>query len=148
MVLYLCVYTHRSDALSSIGTALGISGAIFLGEKWRVLDPVAGLIVSLFIVRVAWKLAKPCVAELLEHALPAETMVRIEEIIMSNKEVRSYHKLKTRRVGTEVAIDVHVLLDKHLTFTEAHDVTEAIEEQLQAEFGEGAHINLHAEPIN
>lgn len=63
---------HRSDALSSIGTAVGIGGAILLGDHWRVLDPVAAVIVSFFIMKVAVQLLIPCVDELLEKSLPAE----------------------------------------------------------------------------
>ena len=62
---------HRSDALSSIGTAVGIGGAILLGNHWRVLDPIAAVVVSFFIMKVAIKLLVPCVDELLEFAAPS-----------------------------------------------------------------------------
>lgn len=63
---------HRSDALSSIGTLIGIGGAICLGEQWHILDPIAAIVVSIFIMKVAVQLLKPCVDELLERSLPAD----------------------------------------------------------------------------
>ena len=137
---------HRSDAFSSIGTALGIAGAIFLGEKWRILDPVAGVIVSLFIIRIAFKLAKPSYEELLECALPEETCQSISHIIESQPEVVNFHKLRTRKIGTHVAIDVHIMMDKNLSFEESHNVTRKIERSLNDFFGGNVHVSIHAEP--
>ena len=74
---------HRSDAFSSVGTALGISGAIFLGESWRILDPLAGIVVSVFIIKVALELGMPSVHELLEKALPVATENEIVQTIVS-----------------------------------------------------------------
>lgn len=137
---------HRSDAFSSIATTLGISGAIFLGAKWRVLDPIAGLIVSLLIVKVAYDLAKPSIEELLEKSLPKEVCDNIVEVIMQNKNVRGYHKLKTRKVGDHIAMDVHILLDRNLTFVDSHNVTKEIENSLKEKLGKNLHISIHAEP--
>ncbi len=137
---------HRSDAFSSIGTAIGITGAIFLGEKWRVLDPIAGLIVSLFIVRVAYQLGKPCIDELLEHSLPANICEEIISSITSNKQVVSYSDLKTRKIGNDIAIDVHIQLDKNLTFVEAHNITTEVEEAIKATLNQNVYVNIHTEP--
>lgn len=137
---------HRSDALSSIGTALGIGGAIFLGEKWRVLDPLAAIIVSVFILRVAFRLLKPCVDELLEKSLPQAEEERIRAIILSFPGVSSPHHLKTRRIGNRYAIEVHVRMDGHLPLSEAHDRATAIEKRLKAEFGPETHVGIHVEP--
>ena len=139
---------HRSDAFSSIGTAIGITGAIFLGEKWRVLDPIAGLIVSLFIVKVAWDLGKPCIDELLEHSLPPEVCEKIASAITNHPSVVSYHKLKTRKIGNDIAVDVHIQLDKDMTFVEAHNITMDVEHAIKAALGKNAFINIHTEPID
>ena len=139
---------HRSDAFSSIGTAIGITGAIFLGEHWRVLDPIAGLIVSLFIVRVAYQLGKPCIDELLEHALPSEECQRIESAIVSNTQVVSYSELKTRKIGNNIAIDVHIQLDMNLTFVDAHTITTEVEEAIKQALGTNVYVNIHTEPID
>lgn len=113
---------HRSDAFSSIGTALGISGAIFLGESWRILDPIAGVIVSFFILKVAFELGMPSVHELLEKSLPKETEKSIIDVIESHPDVIFQHNLKTRKIGNIFAIDVHIKLDKNISFVDRKSV--------------------------
>ena len=138
---------HRSDAFSSIGTLVGIGGAIFLGEKWRILDPIAALVVSLFIIKVAIDLVKPCIDELLEKSLPKEVEDKILSIIMQNGEVSSPHHLRTRRIGNNIAIEIHIRMDGAMTLTDAHDITKKIETSLKEEFGQETHIGIHMEPI-
>ncbi len=137
---------HRSDALSSIGTAIGIGGAILLGENWRVLDPVAAVIVSFFIIKVAIQLLIPCVDELLEKSLPDEVEKEIEQALLSFSGVSEPHHLRTRRIGSYYAIEVHVRMDGNITLEEAHDTATAIEHRLKDIFGEGTLINIHVEP--
>jgi cation diffusion facilitator family transporter len=137
---------HRSDAFSSIGTALGISGAIFLGEKWRILDPVAGIIVSIFIIKVAWELAKPSVKELLESSLPEETENEISDLIKNVEGVKNFHKLKTRKIGNTYAIEAHVRVDKDLSVEASHNIASEIEKLLREKFGIQTHIGIHIEP--
>lgn len=137
---------HRSDAFSSIGTALGISGAIFLGEHWRILDPIAGIIVSFFIAKVAIELGLPSVQELLEKSLPAETEQEIIEIIKSNKEILAYHNLKTRKIGNIYAVDIHIKLDKDINFVHSHDIATDLEQKLRERFGDKTITSIHTEP--
>ena len=137
---------HRSDAFSSIGTLAGIGGSICLGEKWRVLDPIAAIVVSLFIMKVSIKLLKPCVDELLERSLPAETENKILDIILSFSEVSSPHHLRTRRIGNNIAIEVHIRMDGNISLLDAHTLASKIEQRLKAEFGEKTHIGVHMEP--
>lgn len=137
---------HRSDAFSSIGTALGISGAIFLGESWRILDPIAGVIVSVFILKVAFELGMPSVHELLERSLPNETEKSIIEIIEAHPDVIFQHNLKTRKIGNIFAIDVHIKLDKDISFVKSHDVATEIEVNLREKFGSKTVTNIHTEP--
>ena len=137
---------HRSDAFSSIGTGLGIGGAILLGEQWRVLDPIAAAVVSFFIMKVAVKLLIPCLDELLDKSLPAEVESRITQAILSFDGVSSPHHLRTRRIGSHYSIEVHVRMDGRLSLTEAHAKTTAIEQKLKQIFGEGTYINIHVEP--
>lgn len=139
---------HRSDAFSSIGTALGIGGAIFLGEKWRVLDPVAGIIVSFFILKVAVELGMPSVHELLEKSLPKETEEEINRIIRSNPEILAFHNLKTRKIGNNSVIDVHIKLDPQTTFIRSHDIATDIENKLREKFGAKTITSIHTEPYN
>ena len=137
---------HRSDAFSSIGTLIGIAGAIFLGERWRVLDPIAAFIVSVFIIKVAIDLVKPCVDELLEKSLSKEVEDRILSIVMTNPEVDQPHHLRTRRIGNNIAIEIHIRMDGTMPLNEAHDITKKIEASLKKEFGPSTHIGIHMEP--
>ena len=137
---------HRSDALSSIGTAIGIGGAILLGENWRVLDPIAAVIVSFFIIKVAIQLLIPCVDELLEKSLPDEVEKEIEQALLSFPGVSEPHHLRTRRIGSYYAIEVHVRMDGNITLEQAHATATAIEHKLKDIFGEGTLINIHVEP--
>lgn len=137
---------HRSDVLSSVGTAVGIGGAILLGEHWRVLDPIAAVIVSFFIMKVAVQLLIPCVDELLEKSLPDEVEKEIEQALLSFPGVSEPHHLRTRRIGSYCAIEVHVRMDGRITLEEAHNTATAIERKLKEMFGEGTLINIHVEP--
>lgn len=138
---------HRSDALSSIGTAIGIGGAILLGNRWRVLDPIAAVIVSFFIMKVAIQLLIPCVDELLEKSLPADVEDRIQKTILSFPGVSSPHHLRTRRIGNHYAIEVHVRMDGNISLEDAHSTATAIENKLREQFGKGTHVGIHVEPI-
>ena len=138
---------HRSDAFSSIGTLIGIGGAIFLGEKWRILDPIAAIVVSGFIIKVSIDLIKPAIEELLERSLPDETEQQILDIIASVPEVSSPHHLRTRRIGNHIAIEVHLRMDGQTTLENAHAVATDVERRLKAEFGPDTHIGIHMEPI-
>ena len=138
---------HRSDVFSSIGTLVGIGGAIFLGEKWRILDPIAAIVVSAFIIKVAIDLIKPCVDELLERSLPAETEKQILDIISSFPDVSAPHHLRTRRIGNHIAIEVHLRMDGKTTLENAHATATAVEKRLKEEFGPDTHIGIHMEPV-
>ena len=138
---------HRSDALSSIGTAVGIGGAILLGERWLILDPLAAVVVSLFIMKVAIQLLVPCVEELLEKSLPAEVEEKIKQEILSFPGVTLPHHLRTRRIGSSYAIEVHIRMDGQITLEEAHRTATAIENRLKSEFGSRTYINIHVEPV-
>jgi len=137
---------HRSDALSSVGTTLGISGAIFLGAQWRILDPLAGMIVSFFILKVALELGKPSMHELLEQSLPESTEKEIISIVESHPDICFQHNLKTRRIGNVIAIDIHIKLDRTISFVRSHDVATEIEVLLRERFGEKTITNIHTEP--
>ena len=138
---------HRSDALSSIGTAVGIGGAILLGDHWRVLDPVAAVIVSFFIMKVAVQLLIPCVDELLEKSLPAEVEDEIIKTILSFPGISSPHHLRTRRIGSYCAIEVHVRMDGSISLEEAHETATAVENKLKRQFGKGTLVSIHVEPV-
>ena len=137
---------HRSDALSSLGTLAGIGGAITLGGRWAVLDPLASLVVAFFILRVACKLLKQGLSELLEASLPDEVEQEILSLVMSHPGVSDPHHLRTRRIGSRYAIELHIRMDGSMPLSEAHDRTREIEAALKQRFGQSTHINLHVEP--
>ena len=137
---------HRSDALSSLGTLAGIGGAILLGDRWTVLDPLAGLVVAFFILRVSWKLLKGGFDELMEASLPDEVEKEILEVVGTFPDVRDPHHLRTRRIGSRYAIELHIRMDGQMSLAEAHARTCEIEQALKARFGADTHITLHVEP--
>ena len=137
---------HRSDALSSIGAAIGIGGAVLLGGRWAVLDPLASIVVGTMLLEVAWKILRPSMGELTDASLPEETEGEILSIIHSCPGVSEPHNLRTRRIGNRVAIEAHIRLDGNLTLSEAHDRTSEIEHRLKERFGSDALITLHMEP--
>ena len=138
---------HRSDALSSIGAAIGIGGAILLGQRWAVLDPLASIVVGGMLVKVAWDLLKVSTGELTDSSLSAETERESEDIFRSFTQVSEPHNLRTRRIGNRIAIESHVRLDGGMTLDEAHDIVSAIEDRIRERFGHGTIVTIHMEPV-
>lgn len=137
---------HRSDALSSLGTLAGIGGAILLGNRWTVLDPLASLVVAAFILRVAYKLSRQGLAELLEASLPDDVEQEIIDVVESFPDIKDPHHLRTRRIGNHYAIELHIRMDGDLPLRVAHTRTCEIEQALKSRFGENTHITIHVEP--
>jgi cation diffusion facilitator family transporter len=137
---------HRSDVYSSIGTLLGISGAIFLGDKWAILDPIAAVIVSLFIFKIAFKITRDTLLELIETSLPKEHEAEILYLASRVNGVHEPHDLKTRKIGNHIAIDIHIRVLNSLNVEQAHDITIELEETLRNKYGEDTHISIHTEP--
>ena len=138
---------HRSDALSSIGTASGIGGAILLGPHWVVLDPIAAVIVSFFIMKVSVKLLVPCIDELLEKSLPESVEHEIEQTVLAFDGVTEPHHLRTRRIGNNYAIEIHVRMNGDIPLYKAHETATAIERKLKEKYGEDTHVGIHVEPV-
>ena len=146
-VMIANAWHHRSDALSSIGAALGIGLAILLGQRWTVLDPLASIVVGLMLVKVAYELLKTSINELTESSLPADTEQEIMQIIQSFDDVRQPHNLRTRRIGNRIAIEAHVRMDGRLPLSTVHERATTIERKLKERFGAHTHVTLHMEPI-
>ena len=137
---------HRSDALSSIGTAVGIGGAIFLGSRWTVLDPVASIVVGAFIVKVAVGLLRNGIGDLMEQSLPDAVEQEILQSVAALPNLTEPHDLRTRRIGNHYAIELHILMDGTITLREAHDKATEVENLLKARYGEETHVAVHVEP--
>lgn len=137
---------HRSDAISSLGTLVGIAGAMFLGTKWRILDPIAAIVVSFFIIKSGYDIVKPCISELLEASLPADKEKDIVDLVMGVPGIKLVHNLRTRRIGNGIAVDMHAKMDGNISLSEAHDKATAAEKAIRNKFGENSLINIHMEP--
>lgn len=138
---------HRSDALSSVGTMIGIGGAILLGNRWTVLDPLASIVVSVFIVRAAWQLVMESMKELTEASLSDEDEAVIMHIAASEPGVSEVHNLRTRRVGNRIAIEMHARMLGSTPLVEAHLHATAIEHRLKEHFGPDTLVSIHLEPV-
>ena len=138
---------HRSDSLSSIGTAIGIGGAILLGHRWAVLDPVAAVVVSLFIVKTALSLLRQSADELPEKSLSQDIEQEIVDIVGQEPIAGEVHNLCTRRIGSSIAIEMHVRMPGNLTLYESHIHASNIEKRLRQRFGSNTHLSLHVEPM-
>ena len=137
---------HRSDALSSVGTAVGIGGAIFFGQRWTVLDPAASVIVGAFIVKVAIDLLRNGIGDLMEQSLPDAVENEILRLAASVPGVSMPHDLRTRRIGNHYAIELHILMDGDMSLREAHDKATEVEETLKSHYGAETHVAVHVKP--
>lgn len=137
---------HRSDALSSIGTGLGIGGAILGGTSFAVLDPIAALIVGLFVLKTAWEITLASLNELIEASIGEDGERVIRDIIVSQNGVLGFHAVKSRRIGYYIAIEAHILVDAGLGIVQAHDISTHLERRLKKEFGPATHVTIHVEP--
>lgn len=146
MALIANAWHHRSDAFSSIAVLIGIGCSIFLGEGWRILDPIAALIVSIFIAIVSLRIGLPSINELLEVSLPESVNKEIGEVISGVAGVKTFHRLRTRKNGSTVVMGFHIKVDPKMTIVEAHDVANNTEQALRRKFGAGTIINIHIEP--
>lgn len=137
---------HRSDALSSIGALIGIGGAIVLGDRWTVLDPLTSCLISVAIIVVAIKISLPSLAELLDTALPEDIENEIMATASSVQGVVEIHELKTRRNGISFIIIAHIVVNPSISIVEAHDIATDVENALKAKFGGESQISIHIEP--
>lgn len=138
---------HRTDALSSIGTGLGIGGALLLGQQWAVLDPIAAVVVSLFILVAAVGILSPAINQLMEKSLPEEDENLIRRIVAEDSALEELHNLRTRRVGTITSIEMHLRLPGQVSLNEAHHHSILLERRLREVFGQNTLINIHIEPL-
>lgn len=138
---------HRSDALSSIGALLGIGAAYLLGEKWRIADPIAAIVVAALIVKVSYDLCRTALADLLEKSLSRDVEEEILSIISATPNVYKPHNLRTRRIGSDIAIEVHIRVEGTMTVQDSHEISREIERKLRARYGERTAVAIHIEPL-
>ena len=139
---------HRSDALSSVGSLLGIGGAILLGDKFVILDPLTGCVISIFIIVMAVRMSIPAIKELLDVSLPDEMEDEIERTAKGVPGVVDLHELKTRREGPGIVLEGHLVLHSDISLEQAHSISKQVERALRDRFGDSTQISLHLEPEN
>lgn len=139
---------HRSDSLSSLATLAGIAGAMFLGAQWRILDPIAAMIVSMLIIVVAVQIGKPAIRELLEASLPADIVNGMYSVIGSTPGVKAFHHFASRKNGNTMILDFHIKVDPNITVEQAHVIATSVERRLKADYGKEMIVNIHIEPYN
>lgn len=137
---------HRSDALSSVATLIGIAGASYLGQRWRVLDPIVAVLVSILILKVGVDIFMSSIHDLLEHALPQEDLDRIVQLAGRISGLRNPHEIRTRKIGGSISIDLHIYVDPKLSVLQAHSLSDELENQLKEAYGQDCFIYIHIEP--
>ena len=138
---------HRTDALSSVATSIGIGGALLFGGKWAILDPIAAVLVSIFILVAAARLLHEAMQDLLEKRLPEEVENEIRAMVATDSEMSEMHKLRTRRVGNVYSIEMHLRMDGNMPLAEAHRHSAMLEQRLRERFGQQTMITIHMEPL-
>lgn len=122
---------HRSDSLSSIATLIGVAGSRFLGEHWRILDPIAAIVVGLFIMVVSLKLAKPAIKEMLGVSLPKENKKAIINALKNTPGVKGWSSMRTFKSGYDGFVIVHIKVDPDITVREAHNIATNAEHNMR-----------------
>jgi cation diffusion facilitator family transporter len=141
--LYANAWHHRTDALSSVAVVIG-----FVAMRWGYMhgDQVAAVAVGLLIIMVGVKIIGDCLRELTESAVDRGTIEHIKHIVNANKKIRQWHKLRTRTVGREVFLDLHILVDPDLNIAGAHEIAESLESALHEQITRPVNITVHIEP--
>ena len=141
--LYANAWHHRSDAFSSIVVVIGFV-SLRLGFNYG--DQMAAGAVGLMIILVAIQIIGDCLRELTESAVDQDTVEHIKGIVNANSSIRQWHKLRTRTVGREVFLDLHILVDPDLNIAAAHEIAESLENALHEQITQPVNITVHIEP--
>jgi cation diffusion facilitator family transporter len=141
--LYANAWHHRSDALSSVAVLVGF---ISLEFGFGHGDQVAAIVVGMMIIWVGIRVIGDALRELAEAAVDPDTIEHIKNIINSDSSIRQWHKLRTRTVGREVFLDLHILVDPDLKITAAHEIAESLEKTLDEKITRPINITVHIEP--
>jgi len=142
-VLYANAWHHRSDSFSSVAVLLGgVAGLL----GWGHADQVAAIVVGFMILGVSGKIFFEGLRELSEHSADSESIEKIEMVLTKEKNISSWHALRTRKMGAELCVDVHVLVDPALSVQESHDISMKIEEDIEKELSRPVNILVHVEP--
>jgi len=142
-VLYANAWHHRSDALSSV---VVIAGFVSIQFGFMYGDQIAAIGVGLMVALVGIRIIGDCLRELTEAAVDAKTIEQIKHIINTNSSIHQWHKLRTRMVGREIFLDIHILVEPALNISDAHEIAESLENALNEQITRPVNITVHIEP--
>ena len=142
-MLHANAWHSRTDAISSIVVVIGVGGAM-LGYPY--LDGMAAVVVAVMIARIGWDLVWSSLKELIDTSLDDEQLREIRELIMEVTGVRALHMLRTRRSGSQVLVDVHILVDPELSVSEGHQIGERVRGELIGNLEEVTDVTVHIDP--
>ncbi|QKT03637.1 cation transporter [Ectothiorhodospiraceae bacterium 2226] len=134
---------HRTDAISSVIVVLGVLG-VMIGYPW--LDAVAAVAVGLMIIKIGWHLAWHSLRELVDTGLDAARLDEIRQVMLDTPGVRALHQLRTRRMGAEALVDVHVLVDGRVSVSEGHQIGETVRARVIDAMEEVSDVTVHVDP--
>jgi len=136
-------WDHRSDTVASFGATIGILGAMF-GVAY--LDPIASIIIALFILRLGVKIIMTGVSQVVDKAASDDVKKQIEDIIFSCPEVKSIDEMKTRQFGQKLYVDLEIGLEHSLSLESAHDIAEKIHNKIEKQVPDVLHCMIHINP--
>ncbi|MCK4752386.1 MAG: cation transporter [Planctomycetes bacterium] len=142
-VLYANAWHHRTDAISSVIVVIGLVASMF---GFQYGDNIAAMAVGLMIALVGAHIVVDCLNELTEGSVDSETIEHIKNIINADSSIHQWHKLRTRTVGREVFLDLHILVDPALDIAAAHEIAESLENTLHEQITRPVNITVHIEP--
>lgn len=138
---------HRSDAISSLPVAIVIIiASVFPKLIW--LDAIGAVIVSIFIIYPSYKIFKKAILNILDESVDPETLSKIEQITLQTKDVKEVHDIRTRKAGETFFVDMHILVDGHISVREGHDISEAVKTNLMKSNEDILDVLIHLEPFN
>lgn len=132
-----------TDVFTSLGVTLGL--VAIKVTKLDILDPIIAIFVALLIIKASIELTKEALKDLTDTSLPEEEVKEIENIIKSNSEITSFHKLRTRKSGPRREIDVHLRVDRNYNIVDAHELSHKVSKQITDKFPD-SHVIIHVEP--
>ena len=141
--LYADAWHHRSDALSSIGSLIGVVGAIC---GLPILDPIASFVICIIIIKVAYGILRKSLTQIIDSAAPAEVEEQIRQIILSNENIKGIDMLKTRLFGNRIYVDIEVQIDKNMSFRAVHDLIHELHDEIESSNASIKHCMIHANP--
>lgn len=142
-MLYANAWDHRSDALSSLAVAVGAIASMF---NIRFADQIATIVVGIMVVYVGIKILLDSISQFTAKSVNEETTEQIKKILGSQKQIQGWHKLRTRIVGRELFMDLHIVVDPALNITDAHNISEMLENELHKQISQPVNIVIHIEP--